>query len=143
MNLKKSIGYLTLFTLILSLANCRTTQISRLDDFSFLNGQWIQPCDSLLTGEYKGEVECVMLEEDATSYTIDIVGNKGFLIRHLLISKDTTFISFKYNSKNELMVEYQSKFERWQRSAYQVDSSVLKLYNEDRRKIEFFERIPD
>ncbi len=140
MNFKNCISYVALFTMILSMSNCKITQVSKLDDFSFLNGKWKQPCDSLLTGEYKGEVECVMLEEDATFYAIHISGSKGFLVRDLLRSKDTTLIAFKYNNEGGLILENQSKDERWQRGVHQVDSATIKLYAKDSSSIEFFRR---
>ncbi len=140
MNLKKYIGHLILFTLILSIANCKTAQVVPLDDFSFLNGEWIKPCDSLLAGAYKGELECVMLEEDAIQHTISLNGNQGFVVRELPSTKDTTYVAFKYDNDGRLMLENRFQNKSWLQGVYQVDSTTLKLYAKDSSAIRLFKR---
>ncbi|WP_422860886.1 hypothetical protein ACOKFD_08845 [Flagellimonas sp. S174] len=140
LNLKKTMLLSIMTVPILYIASCKTAQISRLNDFSFLNGEWIQPCDSLLTGEYKDEIECTIMDEDATRYVFDISGSQGLLVRKLPRSNDTTLVAFKYNEDNQLILENKSKKEAWRRKVYHVDSVKLKLYSKNNSAIEFFER---
>jgi len=129
---------------VLSFANCKTAPVrfSEVSDFSFLNGVWIKPCDSLLTGDYKGEIECDIIDDEAIRHIISITNNKGTIVRKLSFSEDTVSIAFQYDSAGRLILEHKSHDYIWKQRVHKVDGSTLKLYSKDSSSISFFERIP-
>lgn len=142
MNRKYSFRYISILMVLTSIwaFSCKTKKVSKSLDFSFLNGSWIQRCDSILVGDYQGEMECVLLDDETVVHNLTIMGNQGFMIRESSRTKDTMYLVFKYNEKDRLMLEFNDKNRKWLEGVHQADSSHLKLYAQDSSAIKFYKR---
>ena len=94
-----------------------------------LNGIWLQACDSILAGEYAGEIECSI--ELHTQVSFEIKRNKVIMVRNdILVAEIDTFNIFIKEIGDASYLIGSTKNEPWVRKIHKIHQDKLEIYSE-------------
>ena len=108
-------------------------------DIEQLNGTWLQACDSLITGEYAGEIEC-SIEMD-TQVRFKIERNKGVMFRHDRITseKDSSQVLIKTIGNSKYLIGSRNN-KPWIKKIFKITNDSLGIYSTSESHITMYLR---
>ncbi|GAA4297208.1 hypothetical protein [Nibribacter koreensis] len=127
-------------TIIISILviSCKTAITPTQTNYNVLNGTWVNLCDSVLVGEYKGEQVCTLLGEDAPEMLFNINSESKTLVRSSN-KYDTLKVEFE-QKEGKLFIKGINKNSNWIREINKFDNERLEIYYKDKTSIQLFTR---
>ncbi|WP_422860885.1 hypothetical protein ACOKFD_08840 [Flagellimonas sp. S174] len=127
----------SLVLLCICLTSWMTANSQEEINFEFLNGNWLQACDSIVTGNSKGTIECS--PEMWTQISFILQKNKGTMIREdfIIKEKDTSHIIFE-KIGSELYMIGSTINKPWLHKVHKMKKDSLGLYSNNNTTITFY-----
>ena len=129
MMIKKIIAFKTVFVPLLVLFFCEKTRAQDDIDISLINGTWLQACDSIVSGEYQGEIECNI--ELNTLVLFNLNGNEGVMVnKNLTVREIDSFnIIIKRIGDDNYLIGSKNN-NPWIRKIHKILDDRLEIYSE-------------
>jgi len=139
--------YLLLFVLPIFVLACQSTKQIVTTKYNLLNGVWEGDCSMMVSGQFKGMIECPIMAVDnmETKLFTTILLNEqyeGVWISHYDHDDsrpDTTKIKLIIRDKQAIL-QMKQRGKQWQREIVSVTQDSLKVYTSDKEYLALFRR---
>lgn len=128
------------FAFVIFVSACQSTNQMHTTDYNLLNGVWEGDCSMMITGKFKGEMECPMMETKSfTTILLNEQHEGAWIFQRDDNPPDTTKTKLIMRDKKAIL-QMEQKGKQWEREILSVTQDSLKVFTSDKEYLALFRR---